>query len=126
MQSPSLFDEWEASGEPAGPYVAKLSGDELRDFGIAAAERQRTLMVQAVDKAIEIRAYTGDGFTAETVRDLLGSHVRDLDDVSKVIGGRIRAAATRGDIYTLGETIIAVRPSAHSRRMLVWYGKGAA
>ena len=126
MQSPSLFDEWEASGEPAGPYVKKLSGDELRDFGIAAAERQRTLMVQAVDKAIEIRALTGDGFTAETVRDLLGSHVRDLEDVSKVIGGRIRAAATRGDIYTLGETIIAVRPSAHSRRMLVWYGKGAA
>ena len=126
MHSPSLFDEWDASGEPAGPYVAKLSGAELRDFGIAAAERKRTLMVQAVDKAIEVRSAIGDGFTAETVRELLGQYVRDLEDVSKVIGGRIRAAAVRGDIYTLGETVIALRPSAHSRRMLVWYVKGAA
>jgi len=103
-----------------------FTGDELRDYGIAAAERDRTLVVQAVDKAIEIVAHGGDGFTAEDVRSYLGRYVRDLDDVSKVIGGRIRAAAKRGDIYTLGETIIAHRPSAHSRRMLVWYGKGYA
>jgi hypothetical protein len=103
-----------------------FTGDELRDFGIQAAERDRTLMVQAVDKAIEICAAGGDGFTAEEVRAYLGRYVKDLEDVSKVIGGRIRAAATRGLIYTLGETVIALRPSAHSRRMLVWYGKGAA
>ena len=107
-------------------FLYDMDGNELRDAGIRAAERDRKLMIQAVDRAIEIRAGIGSGFTAETVRDLLGSHVRDLEDVSKVIGGRIRAAATRGEIYTLGETIIAVRPSAHSRRMLVWYGKGAA
>jgi hypothetical protein len=126
MQTPSLFDEWDATGAPPVPHVNTLTGDELRDFGIQAAERQRTLMVQAVDKAIEICAAGGDGFTAEEVRAYLGRYVKDLDDVSKVIGGRIRAAATRGLIYTLGETVIALRPSAHSRRMLVWYGKGAA
>ena len=103
-----------------------FTGDELRDYGIAAAERDRTLVVQAVDKAIEIVAHGGDGFTAEDVRSYLGRYVRDLDDVSKVIGGRIRTAAKRGDIYTLGETVIALRASAHSRRMLVWYGKGSA
>jgi hypothetical protein len=103
-----------------------FTGDELRDFGIAAAERDRTLVIQAVDKAIEICAYGGDGFTAEDVRAYLGRYVKDLDDVSKVIGARLRAAAVRGDIYTLGETVIAIRPSAHSRRMLIWYGKGAA
>ena len=103
-----------------------FTGDELRDMGIDAAERDRTLVIQAVDKALDICAAGGDGFTAEEVRAYLGRYVRDLDDVSKVIGGRIRAAAKRGDIYTLGETIIAIRPSAHSRRMLVWYGKGAA
>jgi len=103
-----------------------FSGDKLRDFGIEAAERDRTLVIQAVDKALEIVAHAGDGFTAEDVRAYLGRYVRDLEDVSKVIGGRIRAAAVRGDIYTLGETIIALRASAHSRRRLVWYGKGAA
>ena len=103
-----------------------FTGDELRDMGIEAAERDRTLVIQAVDKALEICAAGGDGFTAEEVRAYLGRYVRDLEDVSKVIGGRIRAAAKRGDIYTLGETIIAIRPSAHSRQMLVWYGKGAA
>ena len=103
-----------------------FTGDELRDFGIAAAQRDRTIVIQAVDKAVEICAAGGDGFTAEEVRAYLGRFVRDLDDVSKVIGGRLRAAATRGDIYTLGETVTALRPSAHSRRMLVWYGKGAA
>ena len=103
-----------------------FSGDELRDFGIEAAERDRTLMVQAVDTAIRILAGNAGGFTAETVRGIINYHWRDLEDVSKVIGGRIRAAAVRGQIYTLGETVVAMRPSAHSRRMLVWYGKGAA
>jgi hypothetical protein len=103
-----------------------FTGDELRDFGIEAAERQRTLLVQAVDKAIEICAAGGDGFTAEEVRAYLGRYVKDLEDVSKVIGGRIRASAVSGLIYTLGETVTAVRPSAHSRRMLIWYGKAAA
>ena len=126
MQSPSLFDDWHADLYANPPARRTPTGDELRDQGIAAAERDRTLMVQAVDKSIEIHAGVGAGFTAETVRGLLGRHVRDLEDVSKVIGARMRAAATRGEIYTLGETVIALRPSAHSRRMLVWYGKGAA
>jgi hypothetical protein len=109
MQQPDLF-----------------SGDELRDFGIEAAERDRDLLIREVDLAIEIAAETNDDFTAEDVRNYLGRYFRDIEDVSKVIGGRIRAAATRGAIYTLGETVTALRPSAHSRRMLVWYGKGAA
>jgi hypothetical protein len=106
MQQPDLF-----------------SGEQLRDFGIEAAERDRTLIIQAVDKAIEICADGGDCFTAEDVRAWLGRYVRDLEDVSAVIGGRMRAAALRGDIYTTGETVIARRPDAHSRRLLVWYRK---
>ena len=106
MQQPDLF-----------------TGEQLRDFGIDAAERDRTLISQAVDAAIMICAFGGDPFTAEDVRAYLGRYVRDLDDVSKVIGGRIRAAALRGDIYTTGETITAKRPDAHARRMLVWYPK---
>jgi hypothetical protein len=43
--------------------------------------------------------------------------------VSKVIGGRIRAAALAGTIYTRGETLTAQRTDAHSRRLLVWYPK---
>jgi len=100
-----------------------FDGPFLRDSGIAAAERDRTLVVQAVDTSIRLTAETGDGFTAEDVRRHLGRYVRDLDDVSKVIGGRMRAAALAGHIWTRGETIIATRPDAHSRRMLVWYGK---
>jgi hypothetical protein len=103
-----------------------FTGEQLRDFGITAAERDRTLVIQAVDKAIEMAGrWPGVPFHAEIIRESLGKYIRDLDDVSKVIGGRLRAAAVRGDIYTLGETSIASRPSAHSRRMLVWYGKGA-
>jgi hypothetical protein len=100
-----------------------FDGPFLRDQGIAAAEADRTLVVQAVDKAIEVVAAGDDPFTAEDVRAYLGRYVRDLDDVSKVIGGRIRAAATRGHIYTRGETVTAKRPGAHARRMLVWYRK---
>jgi hypothetical protein len=103
-----------------------FSGDELRDFGIAAAERDRTLVIQAVDKAIEMCAYRGHPFTAEDVRGYLGHYVRDLEDVSKVIGGRMRAAAVRGLIYTLGDTCTAKRTDAHARRMLLWYGKVSA
>jgi len=104
-----------------------FTGAQLRDFGIAAAERDRTLIVQAVDKAIEVCALgTVTGFTSDTVRSYLGRYVADLEDVSAVIGGRIRAAAGRGEIYTRGETRHSARPSAHSRRMLVWYGKEAA
>ena len=104
-----------------------FTGAELRDFGMAAAERDRTLMVQAVDRAIAITARASiTGFTAETVRAFTDVAWRDLEDVSKVIGARMRAAATRGDIYTLGETCHARRSSARARRMLVWYGKGAA
>lgn len=106
MQQPDLF-----------------TGDELRDFGITAAERNRTLVVQAVDTALRIVASGDDPFTAEDVRAYLGRYVRDLDDVGKVIGARIRAAAVRGDIFTRGETVIARRASAHSRRMLVWHRK---
>ena len=100
-----------------------FTGPQLRDFGIDAAERDRTLICQAVDTALAICAAGDDGFTAEDVRALLGRYVRDLEDVSKVIGGRVRAAAVRGDIYTRGETVKAQRADAHARRMLVWYRK---
>jgi hypothetical protein len=99
-----------------------FSGDNLRDFGIEAAERDRTLVIQAVDTSIRICAdLQPEGFTAEDVRAGLGRYARDLDDVSKVIGGRIRAAAVSGLIHTRGETITARRPDAHARRMLIWY-----
>jgi hypothetical protein len=106
MDTPNLFD-----------------GHDLRDAGIAAAERDRKLIIQAVDIAIGICADGDDGFTAEDVRAYLGRYVRDLEDVSKVIGGRVRKAATTGLIYTRGETVTAKRPDAHARRMLVWYRK---
>jgi len=100
-----------------------FTGEDLRDFGIDAAEHDRTFAIQAVDKAIEVCAAGDDGFTAEDVRAYMGRYVRDLPDVSKVIGGRIRSAAVRGTIYTLGESVTARRPDAHARRMLVWYRK---
>lgn len=103
-----------------------FTGEQLRDFGIAAAERDRTLVTKEVDLAIETAAETNEQFTAEDVRNYLGRYVRDLEEVSKVIGGRIRAAAGRGDIYTRGETVTAKRTDAHARRMLVWYGRQAA
>ena len=103
-----------------------FSGAQLRDFGIAAAERDRTLVVQAVDTALRVCADGDDPFTAEDIRAYLGRYVRDLEDVSKVIGGRIRAAAGRGEIYTRGETVTAKRTDAHARRMLVWYGRKSA
>ena len=100
-----------------------FTGETLRDWGIDAAEHDRTLVCQAVDTAIGMCVYTGDGFTAEDVRSWLGRYVRDLPDVSKVIGGRIRAAAIAGTIYTRGETCTAKRTDAHARRLLVWYPK---
>jgi hypothetical protein len=100
-----------------------FSGAQLRDWGIQAAEHDRTLVCQAVDTAIGMCVYAGTGFTAEDVRESLGRYVRDLPDVSKVIGGRIRAAALAGTIYTRGETLTAQRTDAHSRRLLVWYPK---
>jgi hypothetical protein len=103
-----------------------FTGEQLRDYGIDAAQRDRTLIIQAVDTAIAICADGGDPFTAEDVRAYLGRFVRDLEDVGKVLGGRMRAAALRGDIFTLGETNTAKRTDAHARRMLVWYGKGTA
>jgi hypothetical protein len=103
-----------------------FTGDELRDFGIAAADRDRDLMIRLIDDAIDWRSKRGTGFTAEDVRTGFGPNISRHPDFSKVIGGRIRAAALRGDIYTLGETVTAIRPSAHSRRMLIWYRKEAA
>ena len=98
-----------------------FTGAQLRDRGITAAERDRTLVVQAVDTAIRTAAHAmPDGFTAEDVRGLLGRYVRDLDDVGKVIGGRMRAAASSGLIWTNGRTVTAKRADAHARRMLVW------
>ncbi len=104
MQQPDLF-----------------SGEQLRDFGIEGAERDRTLVIQAVDTAIRTCAAGDDPFTAEDVRAYLGRYVRDLEDVSKVIGGRMRAAAVSGLIHTRGETQTATRTDAHARRMLIWY-----
>ena len=98
-----------------------FAGAQLRDLGIAAAERDRVLVVQAVDVAISTLVARGRAFTAEDVRAALGRYVRDLDDVSKVIGGRIRKAATAGLIHTTGATVTAARRDAHARRMLVWH-----
>ena len=99
-----------------------FDGPQLRDAGIAAAERDRTIAIQAVDVAIRFAAANATaGFTAEDVRSQLGRYVRDLEDVSKIIGGRIRAASGRGEIWTRGETVTARRADAHARRMLVWY-----
>ena len=103
-----------------------FTGQQLRDYGIAAAEHDRTLVIQAVDRAIDLCASMTRGFTAEDVRELLGRYVADLEDVSKVIGGRIRGAAKRGEIHTNYETVVGKRAASHARRMLVWYGKGAA
>jgi Fe-S cluster assembly ATPase SufC len=103
-----------------------FTAHELRDFGITAAERDRTLVIQAVDKAVHVCAGMSLGFTAEDVRALLGRYVADLEAVSKVIGGRIRSAAKSGEIYTNYETVVGKRPESHARRMLVWYGKDAA
>jgi len=41
-----------------------FTGQQLRDHGIAAAEHDRTIVIQAVDTAIELRARSGLGFTA--------------------------------------------------------------
>ena len=103
-----------------------FTGEQLRDFGMAAAEHDREQMIRLVDDKIDWLAKHGPRLTAEDVRAGFGPTISSHPDFSKVIGARIRAAALRGDIYTLGETIIAGRPSAHSRRMLVWYGKEAA
>jgi hypothetical protein len=103
-----------------------FTGAELRDFGIQAAEHDREQMTRLIDDAIDWYSKHGPGFTAEDVRTGFGPNISRHPDFSKVIGGRIRAAALRGDIFTLGETLIAGRPSAHSRRMLIWYGKGNA
>jgi len=98
-----------------------FTGADLRDSGIDAAERDRTLVVQAVDVAISTLVARGRAFTAEDVRATLGRYVRDLEDVSKVIGGRMRKAATAGLIHTTGATVTAARRDAHARRMLVWH-----
>ena len=100
-----------------------FTGAELRDHGISAAERDRARMIELVDDAIDWFSKHGPSFSAEDVRSAFGPNIAGHPDFSKVIGGRIRAAALRGDIYTLGETIIAGRAKAHSRRILVWYGK---
>jgi hypothetical protein len=99
-----------------------FTGEQLRDFGIEAAEHDRTVVIQAVDTSIRICAdIMDDGFTAEDVRAALGRYVADLPEVSKVIGGRMRAAAMSGLIHTRGETQTAKRTDAHARRMLIWY-----
>jgi hypothetical protein len=104
-----------------------FTGDELRDFGIAAAEASTgPSWSRPSTRPSRSCAAGGDGFTAEDVRAYLGQvRQSDLEDVSKVIGGRIRAAAVSGLIYTRRDRHRR-RPSAHSRRMLVWYGKGNA
>jgi hypothetical protein len=98
-----------------------FTGEQLRDFGIEAAEHDRTLVIQAVDTSIRTCAAGDDPFTAEDVRAYLGRYVADLPEVSKVIGGRMRAAAVAGLIHTRGETQTATRTDAHARRMLIWY-----
>jgi hypothetical protein len=100
-------------------------GEQLRDEGMAASQvHAHSAIVDMVDRAIiaeSDRAWP-DGFTAEAVRNHLGL-LENLATVSKVIGARMNAAARRGLIYTRGETVIAQRPDAHARRLLVWYRK---
>jgi hypothetical protein len=100
-----------------------FDGPTLRDAGIKLAEWERTLLCEAVDKAIGMLADACNRFTAEDVRSMLGHYVRDHQDISKVIGGRIRAAALADLIETDGATVQARRPEAHARRMLLWQGK---
>lgn len=102
-------------------HLTLFDGPTLRDAGIKIAEWERTLICQAVDKAVEVLAGAGSTFTAEDVRELLGRYVRNHEDVSKVIGARLRAAAVAGQIATDGRTVQARRPAAHARRMLLWH-----
>jgi hypothetical protein len=100
-------------------------GEQLRDEGMAASQvHAHSAIVTMVDRAIiaESDRSWPDGFTAEAVRNHLGL-LENLATVSKIIGARMNAAARRGLIYTRGETVIAQRPDAHARRLLVWYRK---
>ena len=100
-----------------------FDGPTLRDAGIKLAEWERTLICQAIDRHISTLADAGEPFTAEDVRGRLSHHYREHEDISKVIGGRIRAAAVAERIETDGATVQARRPEAHARRMLVWRRK---
>ena len=50
-----------------------FDGPTLRDAGIKLAEWERTLICQAVDKAIKMLAGAGEPFTAEGVRTYAAS-----------------------------------------------------
>jgi hypothetical protein len=102
-------------------------GEQLRDEGMAESQiYAHSGIVMHVDRCIllaaDFSARERGGFTAEDVRKQLGT-IDLLATVSKVIGARMNAAARRGLIFTKGETVIAQRPDAHARRLLVWYWK---
>jgi len=96
-------------------------GDELRDRGMArAVSNTSDDLVDLVDQAIKVAADRHPLFTADHVRQLVELEVGEAPRLSAVIGARMNAAARRRLIRSTGMTTKASRPSAHSRRLLVW------
>lgn len=96
-------------------------GLDLKAEGQATATHGTPFVIRfAVDAAIKQCAETRPTFTSEHVRETLG-HLAELQDVSRVIGARMSAAARRGEIVNYGNTVIADRKNAHARRLLVWH-----
>lgn len=96
-------------------------GDELRDRGMAVATINTPAeLVELVDQAIAVCSHRHPLFTADHVRQLVELEVGDHPRLSAVIGARMNAAGRRGAITATGQTVKSSRPSAHSRRLLVW------
>jgi hypothetical protein len=96
-------------------------GLDLKAAGQATATHGTPFVIRfAVDAAIKQCADTLMTFTSESVRDKLG-HLAEFQDVSRVIGARMSAAARRGEIVTDGATTISMRKEAHARRLLIWH-----
>lgn len=96
-------------------------GDDLRDRGMAVATSNTPVdLVDLVDQAVRVCADRHPLFTADHVRQLVELEVGDHPRLSAVIGARMNAAGRRREIVATGQTVKSTRPSAHSRRLLVW------
>ena len=96
-------------------------GDELRDRGMALAVTNTNVeLVELVDQAVRVAAERYALFTADHVRQLVELEVGDVPRLSAIIGARMNAAGRRREIASTGMTTKSSRPSAHSRRLLVW------